>query len=115
MSSVASRWVRMATHVLSGPVRQIQVVDGSVWALVGERGAADLYVLRDGEAAAWQRVNAPAGPWVALRGEPGGSRLLALRADPPALLLLDSAAGVQRTWPLPPAKEWRGAAWFPVA
>ena len=43
----ASRWVRMAVHASPGPVRQLQAVDDAVWALVGDRRAAELFVLRD--------------------------------------------------------------------
>ncbi len=110
-----TRWVRMATHALPGPVRQLQAVDGALWARVEERGAADLFILRDGKASGWRRVDSLAGPWLALHSEPRGSRLLALRADPPALLLLDAGGGVLRTWPLPPSTALRGAAWLAMA
>ena len=111
----ASRWVRLAVHALPGPVRQLQAVDDAVWALVGEHRAADLFVLRDGNAGGWKRMGGLAGPSLALRREPRGSRLLALRADPPALLMLDSGGSVLRTWPLPPATAMRGAGWIPMA
>ncbi len=50
------------------------------------------------------------------------SQTLALRADPPALLLLDAVEGVLRTWPLPPATvcaeppgcRWPDAVWQSV-
>lgn len=107
-----ARWVRVAVHTLPGPVRQLQAVDGAVWALVGERGAAGLFILRDGQAGAWQRADVAAGHLVALRADPRESQMLALRSDPAALLVLGAGGGVQRTWPLPPATELLGAAWF---
>jgi hypothetical protein len=107
-----TRWAHMAMHALPGPVRQLQAVDGAVWARVGERGAAQLFLLRDGAAGAWQRVSGAPGPLVALRADPRGSRLLALQAHPPALSLLGSGDGsVLRNWPLPRDAEFHGAAW----
>lgn len=110
-----ARWVRVAVHTLPAPVRQLQAVGDDVWALVGERGAAALFILRAGQGPASLRVGSVAGSWVALRGEPRGPRVLALRADPPALLMLDAGGGVLGTWPLPLDADLRGAAWFPVA
>ena len=110
-----ARWVPTAVHTLPGPVRQLQAVAGAVWALVGEPATAALYVLRDESATVWQRVDSVAGPLVAVRGEPRGSRLLALRADPPAILLLDGSRGVLRIWPLPAATEPHGVGWLPAA
>ena len=92
----------------------MQAVAGDVWALVGELASAALYVLRGRSATGWQRVDNVAGHFVALRSEAQGSTLLALRADPPALLLMDEGSGVLHTWPLPPAAQATGAAWFPT-
>jgi len=110
-----ARWARVAGYTLPGPVRQLQATEGAVWALVGERGAAALFMLRDGQADAWQRVGGVAGPLLALCGGGQRSQTLALRADPQALLMLDAAGGVLRTWPLAPATDLRGAAWLPLA
>ncbi len=110
-----ARWVRQDVHALPGTVRQLQALDGAVWALVGERGAAGLFILRDGQAGAWQRAGHAAGHLMALRADPRGSRMLALRSDPAALLVLGADGGVQRSWPLSPASELHGAAWFPVS
>jgi hypothetical protein len=110
-----ARWARLAVHRLPGPVRQVQAVAGAVWALVGERASAALYVLPDAPGPAWQRVDGVAGHFIALRAEGQGSTLLALRADPPALLLLDGGGSVLNTWPMPRAAQTSGAAWFPTA
>ena len=110
-----ARWVPMAVHTLPGPVRQLQATAGAVWALVGERAAAALFVRHDDPAGEWQRVGTGVGRFVALRSEPRGSTVLALRADPPALWLLDDRGGVLRTWPMPAAAEVRGTAWWPAA
>ena len=109
-----AHWVRIAVHRLPAAVRQVQTVAGAVWALVGERANAALYVLRDAPAPAWQRVDSVPGHFVALRAEGQGSTLLALRADQSALLLID-VGGVLHTWPLPLAAQATGVAWFPTA
>jgi len=108
-----ARWARVAGYTLPGPVRQLQATEGAVWALVGERGAAALFVLRDGQAEPWQRVGGVAGPLAALRAAPGVPQVLALRADPPALLQIDGGGAILRTWPLPSGSGFDGVAWLP--
>ena len=110
-----ARWVRQDVQTLPGAVRQLQALDGAVWARVGERADVSLFILRDGQAGVWQRADLAAGHWVALHAEPRGSRMLALRSDPASLLVLGTDGGVQRTWTLPPATELHGAAWWPRA
>lgn len=109
-----ARWVQTAAHTLPGPVLQVQANGDDVWALVGAPRAADLFFLRDGNMGGWQRLGGLAGPWVALQREPHGSRLLALRADPPALLVLDADATALHTWPLPSDVAFVGVGWLPV-
>lgn len=111
-----ARWLRLAVHALPAPVRQLQVVHDTVWALVGPPGGGLAHLLRDGPAAEWQRVSKLAAPLAALRSEPGGSRLLALQAHPPALRVVDGGDGaLLRHWPLPPQTAPQGAAWLPPA
>ena len=100
----------MAAHELPGSVRRLQATGRTLWALVGERDAATLFVLRDRPGEAWQAVRDVDGPLLALRGQPSGTELLVLRADPPALLRIGGDGTVLQSWPLPPGR-WTGAAW----
>ena len=109
----ATRWERVAGHVLPGPVRQLQATDEAVWALVGERGAAALYRLGDSQAGAWQAVGGEAVRLAMLRAAPRRSLVLALRStEPAALLLFDAGGSVLRTWPLPTGTGFEAAAWL---
>lgn len=110
-----ARWVQVAAYALPGPVLQLQATDEAVWALVGERAAATLFILRDSVADGWQRAVAGAGTLAALRAAPRGFQMLALRAaDRPALLLLEAGGAVLRTWPLPSGAGIHGVAWWPA-
>jgi hypothetical protein len=102
--------VSVAAHELPGPVRRLQASGRTLWALVGERDAATLFVLRDGPGEAWQAVRDVDGPLLSLRSHSSGTDLLVLRADPSALLRIGSDGMLLQSWPLPPGR-WTGAAW----
>jgi hypothetical protein len=111
----AARWVSVAAQTLPGPVRQLQATDDAVWALVGTRAGATLFVLRDGQADAWQRVDAGAGALSAVRAAPRGPQVLVLHAaDAQALLLLESGGAVRRRWTVPAGAALDGVAWWPL-
>jgi hypothetical protein len=110
-----ARWVRLATHTLPGSVLQLQATDDAVWALVGERAGATLFILGDSQPDAWQRVGAGAGALSALRAAPRGPQVLALRAaDAHELLLLEASGAVRRRWSVPKGVGLDGVAWWPV-
>jgi hypothetical protein len=96
-------------------VLQLQATDGAVWALVGERAGATLFILGDSQPNAWQRVDAGAGALSAVRAAPRWPQVLVLRAaDPHELLLLEAGGAVRRRWSVPKGVGLDGVAWWPV-
>ncbi|MDO9074264.1 MAG: hypothetical protein Q7U73_13465 [Rubrivivax sp.] len=111
-----ARWVRRAVSALPGPVQQLQPVedtaDAALWAQVAEQRGSALWRL-DNDQRGWQRVDAVAGPVVAMSGTSQAAELLVLCSDPPALLRLDRDGGLLAHSRLP-AAAWQGVAAWPL-
>ncbi|MBA4176465.1 MAG: hypothetical protein C0505_07880 [Leptothrix sp. (in: Bacteria)] len=108
------RWVRLATHTLPGPVRQLQAVDANVWALVGGRDDPSLWQMAN-DASGWHPVETVTAPVVAMSSTPQGSDLLVLQREPPALLRLNHDGSPKARWPLPATTPWQGLSVGPAA